>query len=320
MPSRLIRQGRLPVTRHGPLSATQVLCVARMERLLELHLAQRQKAEETFNVNRAAKRPLVISSVLVLLILCTHAHATPRPRLSAEAVQQLAVAALENAHLSVTRFRHDPPKFDSVTRVWIVKFTRTLPSYPETFNVFVFDATSHTEVTCLGMTHFGPPLKLTELPREVRPFVPAGESATDVVCADFNGTGQAGYILVSRKENGNSVRTLQVLSRQPDHRLSSVVRNANLIQPTAKDFMGGYEVIARTDRIEVVNRQLGSGGGDIWTLYFQWSPQDATWLLSRVDKTLVGPGHAEDDIAYVQRPADFGRITIAQFDFDKFER
>lgn len=271
-------------------------------------------------MNRAAMRLSAIPGVLSLLILCPQAHSAPVPRLSTKTVEQLAVTAAKDAHFDVAKFRHDPPKFDSVTRVWIVTFTRALLSSPDTFNAFVYDATSRTEVNCLGMSNFGPPLKIAELPEEIRAFVPSGESATDVVCADLSGTGTAGYLLVTRKRNGDSARTLQVLIRKPDGKLSPVIRNANAIQGTAQDFMGGYEVVARTDRIEVINRQLGSGGGDIWTLYFQWSPPDTTWLLSRVDKTLVGPGHAEDDIAYVQRPHDFGRITIAQFDFAKFEQ
>lgn len=271
-------------------------------------------------MNRTVTGLSLIASVLSLLILCPPARSASRPRLSAADVQHLAVAAAKDAHMNVANFRHDLPKFDPVTRVWMVKFTRTLPSSPDTFNVFVYDATSNTEVTCLGMSNFGAPLKLTDLPREVRPFVPAGDSAIDVACADLNGSGKAGYLLVSRKTSADSARTLRVLLRQPDGKLSSAVRNANIIQPTAQDFMGGYEVVARTDRIKVINRQLGSGGGDVWTLYFKWSPPDATWLLSRVDKTLVGAGHAEDDTAYVQRPNDFGRITIAQFDFNKFEQ
>lgn len=268
----------------------------------------------------AAMRLSVISSVLSLLVLCTQAHAASSPRLSAKAVQQLAVAAAKDAHFNVSKFGHFPSTFDPITRVWTVNFRSKSLSSSDTFNVFVYDATSHTEVTCLGMSIGGIPLKMTELPQEVRPFVPAGESATDVVCANLNGTGKAAYLLVTRKMNGDGLRTLQVLLRQPDGKLSSVIRNSDVIQPSEKDFMGGYEVIARTDRIEVINRQLGSGGGDVWTLYFQWSPPDTTWLLSRVDKTLVGPGHAEDDIAYIQCPSDFGRITIAQFNFTKFEQ
>jgi uncharacterized protein YecT (DUF1311 family) len=261
-----------------------------------------------------------ISCVTNILGLCSSAtHPGSPQRLSAQGVQRLAVAAAKDAHFKGNKFSPFPAKFDSVTRVWTVNFRSTSPSSPDTFNVFVYDATSHTEVTCLGMSWGGAPLAMTEIPEEVRPFVPPGESAIDVLCANLNGTGRPGYLLVTRKEDWDTGSTLQVLLRQPDGKLSSVVRNANVLQPGDQAFIGRSEVIARTNRIKVVHSLLGSGGGDVWTIYFQWSPPDATWLLSRVDKQLVGPGHAEDDIAYVQRPSDFGRITLARFNLDRFE-
>jgi hypothetical protein len=173
-------------------------------------------------------------------------------------------------------------------------------------------------MTCLGMSWSGAPLAMTEIPKVVRPFVPPGESATNVLCADLNGTGKSGYVLVTRRGGFDNASTLQVLVRQHDGKLSSVVRNANVLQPHEQAFFGRSEVIARTGRIEVVHSLVGREGGDIWTIYFQWSPIDATWLLSRVDKT-VDPGGPEDDVPYVQRPGDFGRITLAQFNFDKFK-
>ena len=154
-------------------------------------------------------RPLLIPSVLSLLVLCAHAHAAPGARLSAEVVKQLAVAAAANADFNGNKFGPFPPKFDSVTRVWTVNFRSTSPSSPETFNVFVYDATSHTEVTCLGMSWDGAPLAMAEIPREVRPFVPSGESATNVLCGNLNDTGNAGYVLVTRKQNWDSASTLQ---------------------------------------------------------------------------------------------------------------
>ena len=208
-------------------------------------------------------RPIstTISCVPNILGLCAApTHAASPPRLSAKGVQQLAVAAAKDAHFNGNKFSPFPAQFDSVTRVWTVNFRQTSLSSPDSFNVFVYDATSHVEVSCLGMSEGGAPIKMADLPQEVRPFVPSGESATDVLCAHLNGTGKQGYVLVTRRGNWDSASTLQILVRQPDGKLSSVVRNANVLQPHEQAFVGRSEVIARANRIEVVHSVLGSGG------------------------------------------------------------
>lgn len=151
---------------------------------------------------------------------------------------------------------------------------------------------------------------------DVRSFVPAGEVAIEVECADLIGNGQQGFLLVTQKEGD---RRLQVLLRKPDGKLSAVVQNKNVIQPQAFDGMGGgYTIIGHHGRINVTNTTAGSGGGDAYAFDFQWSPSDNTWLLIRVEKELSGYAHTTDDHGFVRLPKDFGRITINQFDFHAF--
>lgn len=151
---------------------------------------------------------------------------------------------------------------------------------------------------------------------DVRSFIPAGEVAIEVECADLIGDGQQGFLLVTGKEGD---RRLQVLLRKPDGKLSAVVQNKNVIQPQAFDGMGGgYTIIGHNGRIDVTNTTAGSGGGDTYAFDFQWSPPDNTWLLIRVERELYGYAYTSDDHGFVRLPKDFGRITINQFDFHAF--
>ncbi len=257
------------------------------------------------------------------IALATQAPAAPppvtaRPRLSEPAVETLALSAATNAGIDVSKFGHTPPNFDPVTKVWNLRFRAKIsplkrPPLPDSFSVFVYDATSHTETTCLGKFSEGLPIKAAELPKEVRPFVPKGEDALDLQCADLSGDGRSSYVLVT----GWSSHTLQILLRTPDGKLSSVVRKDGVLDGSGGD--GAFEVIARRGRLQIVNKMIGSGGGDIYTYYFQWSAADGTWLLTRAEKTLEGYAHTDDDHAFVQHPKDFGRVTLGEFDTKPFE-
>jgi hypothetical protein len=236
--------------------------------------------------------------------------AAEKPKLSSENAQSLAEGAAQKAFVDLTSFDHRSPTFDPVTRVWSIEFRETM-GRAKRFSVFVYDATSHTEVTCLGRSSFGQAMDKSELPEEVRPFVPEGDNAIDLVCGDLDGEGKQDYLLVSQSEQRR--QTLSVLLRTPDGKLSAIVRN-----PRISDGWFGT-LIARRERIEVINTIEGNGGGDIFTFYFQYSAPDKTWLLTRAEKGFSGDApFTNDEHPFTQLPRDFGRITIDGFRFDAF--
>lgn len=252
------------------------------------------------------------------------ATTAPRPRLSSKDVQKLADAAASMASYDMTQFMpFRMPNFDPVTRVWSIEYSGRVPTLGRPtkgnplsrFRVFVYDATSHTEVTCLGLSGEGGWIPIDEVPTAVRPFVAGNESVMDLYCADLNGDGRPDYLLVTQDQE-QTRRTLQILLSGPDDKLTSVVQNEHVVQPP---FAGSFTIIARRNRFEVQNTSAGSGGGDTYLFYFEYSPREQTWLLTRVQKDLFGYAHSEDDNPYTRLPRDFGRVTIADFNLRAFD-
>jgi hypothetical protein len=68
-----------------------------------------------------------------------------------------------------------------------------------------------------------------------------------------------------------------------------------------------------------MNTVAGTGGGDTHVFYFLYSPRERTWFLTRVEKELTGYAHSDDDVPYTELPDEFGRISIQNFDLQRFK-
>jgi hypothetical protein len=250
--------------------------------------------------------------------LAVAAHA----RLSVAEVQALADAAAPSASYDQSSFVHfGLPHFDPVTRVWVVDFAGKEPKddHRKRFRVFVYDATSRTEVTCLGMTEPGGTMGTAALPSEVQSFVANGEAATELYCADLNGDGLPDYLLVTQDQS-QSKRTIQILLRKPNGQLTSAVSNANVVQPPFEDGVNGqHNIIARHNKFSVVNESAGSGGGVDHVFYFEYSKPAGTWILTRAERELTGNAHAEYERGGTWVQKDFGRIEFSEFDRRRFD-
>lgn len=175
--------------------------------------------------------------------------------------------------------------------------------------------------SCDNLYEYGLPIETAALPQAVGQFVPTGEVAIDLVCADLTGDGQPGYLLVTYIEGDLSFRRLQLLLTMPDGAVTVIANNTNVVQPKGWDgSAGSYKIIGRREGFEVVDALVGSGGGDTYTFDFRYSPNDGTWLLIRAQKALSGDAHTDNDQAFVQRPKDFGLITIETFNVRPFAK
>lgn len=257
----------------------------------------------------------------------THSAAAAPAHLSPATVQNLAEVASKKASYDMAQYvAWGPPRFDDVNRVWTVEYhgrpsSRGQPSranFRSRFFAFVYDETSQTQVSCLGLYGVGAPIPLKDLPAEVRRFVAIKGFAMDLYCANLNGNGRNDYLLVTQNEK-DTQRTLQILLRGPNNELRSIVKNPGVVQPPFDDGMGGYVIIARRNGFELMNTSAGSGGSDTHVFYFQYSTRDKTWLLTRVEKVLTGYAHSNDDSPYTELPSDFGRVTVAEFDLQRFQ-
>jgi hypothetical protein len=251
-------------------------------------------------------------------------------RLSVKEVQAIAEAAAQSASYDMSKFvmtedYFSPIYFDPVTKVWVVTFKGREPTvldfrkqqpsgeHRKKFRVLVYDETSRTEVTCLGMTEPNSTVETKDLPLEVQSFVGDDERATDLYCADLNGDGLQDYLLVTQDRN------MKILLRKPDGKLALAVSNGNAVQaPYDQGINGAYNVIARRNKFSVTNLSAGSGGGDTYVFYFEYSPAESTWILTRAEKSLSGYAHSDDDHGGKWLPRDFGLITFAEFNKAKF--
>lgn len=266
-------------------------------------------------------RGLSTSLLTIFIMISAVSAAGAAAKLSERQVFALARAAA-SATYHVDDFNEFGAVFDPVTHVWRVEFSgkTIVGTHANTFSVFVYDGTAHTEVNCLGMAAIGQgqgaDFPAAELPAEVQPFVPQGQQAKWLYCADVNGDGVSDYVLVT--EAGN--RTFQILLRGSDGHLRSDARTDDAVQGLADDGWSGAPILlVRKNKFVIINNNLGNfGTGESHIFYFEYSPEIKTWILTRADKELQGGGQLEDDRPFHQTPKDFGRVTIGDFTYAKF--
>jgi hypothetical protein len=270
--------------------------------------------------NRMFKLPKPLEGSLLLFLMMSgygSAAVAAPPLLTPPQAQDLATAAAQLTSIDTHSFAiWGDAKFNAVTRVWLVNFLSKDTNTYRKLRVFVYDASSRTEVTCVGLG-LGVEMETTSLPPDVQPFVFAGEVATDLECADLNGDGRPDYLLVTqtpitRLAGQGPVagkRVLQIILRQPNGALVSAFRNEAIISP----YSSSYEIIARRNKFSIMNEQGGSGGGDFETAYFEYADNGHTWMLTRAIKKLWGGGQAESERDGTWTQKDFGRVTVSEF-------
>jgi hypothetical protein len=266
---------------------------------------------------RGLSRSFLINVIMMSAVSAAGAVA----KLSENQVLALAKAAVAGAGYHVDDF-NGWTFFDPVTRVWRVEFSgkKIVGAHTSTFSVFVYDSTAHTEVNCLGMAAIGQgqgaDFSAAELPAEVQPFVPEGQQAKWLYCADVNGDGTSDYVLVTEA----GIRTFQILLRGSDGHLRSDVRTDDAVQGLGDDgFTGAPTLFVRKNKFVIINNSAGHfGTGESHVFYFEYSPEIKTWILTRADKDLQGGGQSDNDRPFHQTPKDFGRVTVGDFNYEKF--
>jgi hypothetical protein len=264
----------------------------------------------------------IAASLFTTFIMISAVSATGAvAKLSESQVSALAKAAATSAAYHMDDLNETGVFFDPVTRVWSLQFAgkKVVGSHTSTFSVFVYDSTAHTEVNCPGMTAIGQgqgaDFPAAELPAEVQPFVPEGQQAKWLYCADVNGDGVSDYVLVTEA----GIRTFQILLRASDGHLRSDVRTDDAVQGLEDDeFTGAPALLVRKNRFVIINNSAGHGSGESHVFYFEYSPEIKTWILTRADKELQGRGLPEDDRPLHRTPKDFGRVTIGDFTYEHF--
>jgi hypothetical protein len=238
--------------------------------------------------------------------------------LSSARVSRLADTAASNAGYDVKRFYGTTPFFDPILRIWSVRYMqwdeKHVSTLPATFTVVVYDKSSRTEVSCLGRSGIDYRAAIDEstTPPEIKPFVPAGEVTVQVDCVDLNGDGRPDYLVVVHAETQSE---LMILVRQPDGTLSLQGANTDVAWGEALGGVnGGYTVRARRNGFTVDNWSGAGGLGEGLRYDFIYSPEQKTWVLSRIVKT-VQTGQPEDAIAKpsIRTRKDFGLINFGDF-------
>jgi hypothetical protein len=260
---------------------------------------------------------LICIAVVFLSGVTGPVHASNSHLLSAQ-VSSLADTAASNAGYDVKTFYGGPPFFDPISRIWSVRYMqwdeKHVSTLPATFTVIVFDKSSRTEVSCLGISGIDYRAAIDErtTPPEIKRFVPTGKFAVQVDCVDLNGDGRPDYLVVVHAETQSE---LMILVRQPDGTLSLQGANTDVAWGEALGGVnGGYTVRARRNGFTVDNWSGAGGLGEGFRYDFIYSPEQKTWVLSRIVKT-VQTGQPEDAIAKpsIRTRKDFGLINFGDF-------
>ena len=238
--------------------------------------------------------------------------------LSSVQVNTLADTAASNAGYDLKMYYGAPPFFDPISRIWSVRYNqwdeKHVGTLPATFTVIVYDKSSRTEVTCLGISGIDSraPINEKTTPSEINPFVASGKVVAQVDCVDLNGDGRPDYLVVIHAETR---RELMILVRQPNGTLSLQGTNKDVIWDAAAGGVNGsYTVNVRRNGFTVDNWSGagGLGGGDRYD--FEYSPKLKTWILVRIVTTMQ-TGQPEDTTAKptIRTAKDFGLVEFNNF-------
>ena len=164
----------------------------------------------------------------------------------------------------------------------------------------------------------------SEVPQELRAFVPEDARAIWLSEADLDRDGDGDFILVLERPPTSAdedmvpgQRPLLVLLRGTDGKLREAKRNERLVMcPRCGGVMGDpfAGIVAGTGTFTVQHY-----GGSSWRwssgFRFDYSRRDATWQLVLVEESSF---HASDPgtekITKATPPKDFGKIDLADFD------
>ncbi|MBP6748797.1 MAG: hypothetical protein KA144_04080 [Xanthomonadaceae bacterium] len=173
------------------------------------------------------------------------------------------------------------------------------------------------------------PIRTSDVPAELRPFVEAGTDAIAIERADLNGDGREDVLLLlqARRLRADAdgferrIRPLLILTRSEDGTLRLRKRNDKLAMcPECGGMMGDplQSVVAKPKSFRVEHY---GGSGWRWSAHYQfnYSRRDDTWQLVRIEKTSFHasePEQAEKSVVLTP-PKDYGKIDIADFDPDR---
>lgn len=161
-----------------------------------------------------------------------------------------------------------------------------------------------------------------EVPAELAPFVTNGALLIMHEAADLNGDGTQDYVLVLEHNDDEGNRSLLIVTRGKDGKLTLAKRNDKIVACRACGGMMGDPF----ERAEVVANGFtitNSGGSrDRWsnTYEFKYSRRDKTWQLVRARELSYDapdPDGTTENPEY-RPPKDFGKIDIAAFDPYKY--
>lgn len=173
------------------------------------------------------------------------------------------------------------------------------------------------------------PIRASDVPVELRPFVEAGTDAIAIERADLNGDGREDVLLVlqARRLRADAdgferrLRPLLILTRSEDGTLRLRKRNDKLAMcPECGGMMGDplQSVIAKPKSFRIEHY---GGSGWRWSLNYQfnYSRRDDTWQLVRIERTSFHASEPEqaDKNVVLAPPKDYGKIDIADFDPDR---
>jgi hypothetical protein len=174
------------------------------------------------------------------------------------------------------------------------------------------------------------PVSASDIPYELKRFIPPGTRLLDFAVADLNGDDLRDYIFVTEdQEKGKGAtdveeerqRTLFIAIRSKDGALKIVKKNDSIVFcSTCGGVMGDpYAGIEASGKTFTVSHYGGSAWRWQFSYKFNYSRIDDTWQLVRVEETTFNSLEPDRVKTKIYRPPkDFGKIDIADFKPDSY--
>jgi hypothetical protein len=166
-----------------------------------------------------------------------------------------------------------------------------------------------------------------KIPAEVQEFIGKGDHSIALEAADLNGDGTMDFILVTEKitaktndEEADSARTLMILTRTADGKLNLVKSNKQVVycKSCGGSFGDPFDGFAAEKNSFTVHNYGGSRWRWSDVYQFDYSRRDKTWQLVLFQHSSYNSLDPNKVKTKTLTPKKFGKVDIADFDFEKF--
>jgi hypothetical protein len=163
----------------------------------------------------------------------------------------------------------------------------------------------------------------TQLPTSAKSFVLPNHDVLKFQKGDLNKDNIEDIVLVLEQKDGDDMaaRPLLLLLQDAKGVYTLAARNDKVVACKGCGGMMGDPLAGIAIKNGFFTIEEEGGSRERWTRYitFQYDAAQKTWVLHRIDETMVDTLEPKNDTKSVKTAKNFGKILFAQYDSEKME-